>query len=178
MKTTFLDLNDDKWELTGRELILNQKGKRSVDNLDGIFDYEYVPLYDYAFVIENDNITDKQIIRICKETHCTVLYNTEDKHFYLSGVAAGLDWLQDVAFSQLIANSTSDDKLNGNIDIEVLQELNLESNYSITREQYKLLLEAIRKQIPVKLYRLKLMYGDVKTLIEKYKEKEEILPTQ
>jgi len=109
---------DEKWEMTGREImysILSDRNTRQYKELkrqygDG-YDIdtiisekadEHCPVMLYAYPLYS-RPTDEQIVKICEETACTVVEDTETGDFFIALCGGGMDLSQDVAHAYVLA---------------------------------------------------------------------------
>lgn len=59
------------------------------------------PMMNYAYPLETKP-DDENIIKVCRETNCTVMYNENDDTFYLALCGGGMNLSQDIAFAYFI----------------------------------------------------------------------------
>lgn len=144
----------EEWEFTGRTLLEEKYGRWSEYNEDGIDEDTGFPLMNYAYPTGNQTISDKKILRVCEETNCTVVFNNNDNEYYLALTAGGMDLSQDIALAYMIINTFENEKY-GFIDKDMLDDIYISGRLSIGENQYKIMLETLKKQYQKSITRSK-----------------------
>ncbi|MGD9158240.1 MAG: hypothetical protein PVG39_07540 [Desulfobacteraceae bacterium] len=138
-----------------------EKGEWSEDNLEGIELDDYMPIYNYAYPLHLSALEEDKIIRICQETNCTVVKNTEDDKLYLALCGCGMDMSQDIALAYMIANAYGDKKY-GRIPDHMLFEVYKSGALSVSFEKFKYIrkaliegFESLKRSCEIEIERLK-----------------------
>ncbi len=92
------------------------------------------PMMNYVYPLEIKP-TDEAILKVIKETNCTVMYNNDDDTHYLTLCGGGMDLSQDIALAYFYCETWIPFDLALNVSTQV--------GLSISKEQYKLMARAV-----------------------------------
>lgn len=98
----------------------------------------YEPIYNYVYPLETTP-SDEDILKVALNTNCCVMYNNDDDKYYLSLTGCGMDLSQDIAFSYVIIENW--------IPEDLLFNIQAQEGLSISKENFKILKEGIKKNI-------------------------------
>jgi hypothetical protein len=119
-----------------------QEGEWSEDSPEGIEYDDYMPIYNYAYPLHLSYLEEDIIIRICEETNCTVVNNTEEDELYLALCGCGMDMSQDIALAYMIAYAYGDKKY-GRIPDHMLFDVYKSSAFSVSKKDFKHIRKAL-----------------------------------
>jgi hypothetical protein len=159
----------DRWEFTGANLIRDKEFERlgkvcKHGNKDGgscdecqIYPDETAdnnnPMMNYAYPLFSSNVSDEKILKVCKETNCTVLYNTDEDKYYLALTGGGMDLSQDIALAYMIIDDC--------IEWDMLEDVYISGPLSVGKDKYKKILKQLQKQLIIIKERSKLRLDEV-----------------
>lgn len=132
----------DEWDCLGRYLMEEQKGLWSENSPEGLESDDYMPIYNFAYPLGLSSLDEDKIIRICTETNCTVVKNTEEDSLYLALCGCGMDLSQDIALAYMIAYAWGDEEY-GRIPDHMLFDVIKSGAFSVSQEKF----EHIRKAL-------------------------------
>ncbi len=104
---------ENGWVNTGRSLVEENCTHKAEDSNDTNMRYSGYcekcgqsedscePMMNYAYPLETTP-DDKAILKVCKDTNCTVMYNTEEDKHYLALCGGGMDLSQCIAMAYFI----------------------------------------------------------------------------
>lgn len=95
---------ENKWNFTGREVMLEKKGEYSEDNQDGLSEDSEFPMMNYAYPLWG-RPSDEEIVAVCEQTNCTVVEDDESGEFYLALTGGGMDLSQDIALAYVLCDT-------------------------------------------------------------------------
>ena len=146
MESRFVDwleaFKGSEWEFLGRQVMEEKKGYWSEDNPEGLEGDDYVPIYNYAYPLNMNSLEDEKILRICKETNCTVVYNEEEDSLYLALCGCGMNLSQDIALAYMIAYSFGEAEY-GRIPEYMLFDVYKSGPLSVSKEQFEVICEKL-----------------------------------
>jgi hypothetical protein len=138
--------NFEKWENKGRHLLEdNCKHKtqdKSTNNKEtnvrysgyceecSISEDSCQPMMNYIYPLETTP-SDEDILKVVKETNCTVMLNTETDEYFLTLCGGGMDLSQDVALSYILLEKW--------IPADLLTNVCKQKDFSISKKNYKIL---------------------------------------
>ncbi len=120
-----------------------QRGEWSEDNPTGIEEDDYMPIYNFAYPLHVNSIDEDKIIRICEETNCTVVKNTEEDKLYLALCGCGMDMSQDIALAYMIANAYEGEY--GRIPEHMLFDVYKSNALSVSQKKYEQIVKGLIK---------------------------------
>lgn len=144
--------NPDKWINHGRDVLENNCKHKDKENR-GETNARYkgycekcdfsessaVPMMNYLYPLELKNFEESKILKVVKETNCTVLENSETEEYFLALCGGGMDLSQDIALSYIILETwIPQDLLNSVADQPLL---------SLGSKKYKKLAMEIIRQL-------------------------------
>ena len=86
---------------------------------------------------------EEKIIKVCEETACTVVYNSQDDNYYLTLTGGGMDMSQSIALAYIIAD--------GCIDWDFLDEIYLTGAFSVSEEDFQIILKELERQFTISI---------------------------
>lgn len=165
MKSIYVDwsseIRNENWEFVGRRILEKIRGEWSKKNPNGIECDEGYPIYNYAYPLFSDELTDETILRVCEETACTVVYSENDGKYYLALTGCGMDMSQSIALAYLIAD--------GCIDWDFLEYVAISGPLSVGREQYIELMEQLNGQLGIAKGNLHARQKEVRATLREYR---------
>lgn len=142
-------LQDSEWVCLGREVMLEHKRVWSLDNPGGLKEENGVADFNFVYPLNLRSLDETKIIRICEETHCSVVYHEGEQALYLALCDTGRDRSQNIALAYMIAYA-KDDQEYGRIPSQILFEVFRLGPLSVSKEQYtaicQKLAEGLRRQ--------------------------------
>ena len=146
MESRYVDwweaLKGDEWDCLGRHVMEEKNGEWSEDNPEGLEGDDYIPIYNYAYPLGLSSLDENKIIRICTETSCTVVHNTEEDSLYLALCGCGMDMSQSIALAYMIAYSYPGEEY-GRIPDHMLFDVYKSGAFSVSKEQFKHIQKAL-----------------------------------
>ena len=165
MESIYINWSEtEDYEMTGAQLMqqkaeeekeaLNKEGKDAqADEIypDDIYE-ENCPVMNYGYPLDRDNISDDIIIKVCKETNCTIISN-EDQYF-LALTGGGMNLTQDIVYAYFLVY--------GYVPYNVVYDMSYQRGLSISKSKFDVLsleiiktLEQEKRSIENKLKELK-----------------------
>jgi len=99
---------------------------------------DFEPMMNYAYPLEVEPDSEA-IAKVCSNTNCTVMYNTEEDTYYLALTGGGMDLSQDIALAYIYTDKW--------IPVDLIQSVCTQPALSVSMEKWKLLKKEIIKQI-------------------------------
>lgn len=144
--------NCDKWENIGRNVLIescNHHNKETGKEETKARYYDYCeecdicedsanPMMNYGYPLEIEP-DDKDILKVIKETNCSVMYNTETNEHFLVLCGGGMDLSQDIALSYIILEKW--------IPKDLLMNVSKQPLLSLGRKNYKILAKEVISQL-------------------------------
>lgn len=174
--------NPDKWINHGRYTLENSCNhkdtdkKSSPDNTEtnirysgycekcGIGEDSAIPMINYLYPLELKNFSEDKILKVVKETNCTVLENTDSGEWFLCLCGGGMNLSQDIAYSYIILETWMPDDL--------LQSVAKQPLLSLGRKKYKILARQIIKQLKMRSEQYKQRAKEWKESLKSLREQE------
>ena len=128
-------LNSNEWVCIGQQIMEGKKGYWSEDNPEGITGDDYLPMYNFAYPLGLSSLDDETIIKVCQETSCTVVYNTDEDALYLALCGCGMDMSQDIALAYMIAYAYNNEGY-GRLPDHMLFDVYRSGALSVSREAF------------------------------------------
>jgi hypothetical protein len=136
--------NNEDWTNHGMDIL-----RASCKHKDGVEKNDYCekcdihedscePMMNYIYPLECTNFEDKEILKVVKETNCTIMENKEGE-FFLTLCGGGMDLSQDIAFAYFILENW--------IPEDLIREVAKQPCLSLGKKNYKILARAIIKQL-------------------------------
>ena len=132
----------DEWDCLGRHVMEEKNGEWSEDNQEGLEGDDYIPICNYAYPLGLSSLDENRIVRICEETSCTVVSNTEKDSLYLALCGCGMDMSQSIALAYMIAYSHGSEEY-GRIPDHMLFDVYKSAPLSVGKEQFKHIQKAL-----------------------------------
>ncbi len=151
------------YEFVGRRVMEEKKGEWSEENHDGLSGDDEMPMMNYAYPIFNDSPTDKEIFKVCDNTNCTVVYNTDKDCYYLALTGGGMDLSQDIAYAYML--------IDGCIDWDMLNEVYKSGPLSQGKSVYLKIMKELKRQYKTKIDNYTRDLQTVKDKIKQYSKK-------
>ncbi len=123
-----------------------------------------IPIMNYIYPLELKNFEDSKILKVVKETNCTIIENTETGEWFLTLCGGGMDLSQDIAFAFQILETW--------IPQDLLGSVCKQANFSLGSKNYKSLARGIIKQIKMEANRHKQNAKEWKESLKNLREKE------
>ncbi len=134
---------DENLENHGRNILMSScKHKEGVQGNDwcekcDISEDSAEPMMNYLYPLELTDFDDSKILKVVKETNCTIIENTETGEWFLTLCGGGMDLSQDIAFSYQILETW--------IPQDLLREVCKQPLLSLGKKNYKSLARGIIK---------------------------------
>jgi len=145
--------NPDTWVNHGRQALENScKHEEGVlnegwcDKCD-ISEDSAMPMINYLYPLELKDFDEDKILKVVKETNCTILENTDTGEWFLVLCGGGMDLSQDIALSYQILETW--------IPQDLLREVHQQPLLSLGSKNYKSLARGIIKQLKMEAERNK-----------------------
>jgi len=147
--------NPDKWINHGRNILEDSCKHRTQDDSKENTNMEYsgycsecdvyedsaIPIINYLYPLELTDFEESKILKVVKETNCTVLENQDSGEWFLSLCGGGMDLSQDIAMAYIILETW--------IPQDLLREVNKQPCLNLGKKNYKKLANAIIKQLKI-----------------------------
>ena len=172
---TVNDWHDEKWEITGRNVMYSfyeenpkeaEKDGHTVEDgkvqyLDEVAD-DHFPMMNYAYPLYSEP-DEEAIIRICRETNCTVVEDTETGDFFLALCGGGMDLSQDIALAYILAEER--------IPSALACVVSTQEGLSKSGEKWLLIMKKCEEALLDKASQCKTQAERIKEAIREYKNK-------
>lgn len=162
LKSIYVDwmneFSKENWEIVGRRALEKAKGEWSEDNPGGVDEDEGYPIYNYAYPLFRDEIEDDIVLKVCEETNCTVVYNHQEGRYYLALTGCGMDMSQSIAMAYLIVDEC--------IEWDMLEDIYIGSPFSVDRDQYRRILEALDRQLSIAMGNFGMRHQEVRKALK------------
>jgi len=132
----------DEWDCLGRHVMEEKNGEWSEDNQEGLEGDDCIPIYNFAYPLGLSSLDESKIVRICEETSCTVVHNTEEDALYLALCGCGMDMSQSIALAYMIAYSYGNEEY-GRIPDHMLFDVYKSAPLSVGKVQFKHIQKAL-----------------------------------
>ena len=170
--------NFDKWRNIGQETMrefYEEKPKAAIEDghdvedgevtyLDEVLD-SWSPMMNYAYPLVCDpTIFDDgtaRIIKVCRETCLTVMYNDDEDSYYLALCGGGMDLSQSIALAYQILENW--------IPVSLLSEVSKQPELAVHGSAWLGMAQQIRRQMRMEIARLQDSNRQWGTNIRKYK---------
>jgi hypothetical protein len=161
MNSMYVDWSNEdiswNWDFTGAELLYNRELEKLSQCPHGNIEQGYChecesypddtyqnnkPMMNYAYSLfcEPD---EGKIIKVCKETACTVVYNSQDDSHYLSLTGCGMDFSQSIALAYII--------IDGCIEWSMLEDVYVSGPLSVSEEDFQIILNEMERQFRISI---------------------------
>jgi len=97
------------------------------------------PMMNYCYPLELEPTDEKKILKVVKETNCSIMHNTKTDEYFLVLCGGGMDLSQDIALAYIILETW--------LPQDLLRAVNKQPCLSVGGKNYKLLARAIIKQL-------------------------------
>jgi len=94
-----------------------------------ILENSAIPIMNYIYPLELNSFDEDKILKVVKETNCTILQNSETNEYFLALCGGGMDLSQDIAYAYLI--------LETQIPFDLLTQVISQKEFSIGKEQWQ-----------------------------------------
>jgi hypothetical protein len=148
--------NPDRWINHGRNILLSSCKHKDGAEYEGycekcdISEDSAIPIMNYLYPLELNSFDETKILKVVKETNCTVLENVDSGEWFLVLCGGGMDLSQDIAYSYILLETWMPDDLLMNVSKQPL--------LSLGRKQFKILGKQIRKQFKMRASNYKQSY--------------------
>ncbi len=144
--------NPDKWVNHGREALRESCKHKQLEEENycdkcDISEDSAIPMMNYLYPLELKDFEDSKLLKVVKETNCTILENTETGEWFLCLCGGGMDLSQDIALSYQILETW--------IPQDLLREVCKQPLLSLGSKNYKKLARGIMKQLKMEANRNK-----------------------
>lgn len=168
--------NPDKWENKGRQILESSCKHKTQDKEEtnlrysgycdecGISEDSAIPMMNFLYPLELNSFDDEKILKVVKETNCSVLENTETEKYFIVLCGGGMDLSQDIAFAFQILETW--------LPSDLLREVCKQPCLSLGSENYKKLARGIIEQLKIEADRNKQKAKEWKESLKNLKEKE------
>jgi len=163
------------WEMTGANVMREfyesnpKEAKRDghdvergkVKYIDEVID-AFMPMMNYAYPLYTEP-SEEKIIKVCRETNLTVVYNNDDETYYLALTGGGMDLSQDIARAyQIIENW---------LPVSLLTNVCTQPELSVHGQDWLDMATQIKKQITIEISRLQQLDSTWEKSISEYTAK-------
>src|SRR3990167_2447238 len=113
--------NPDKWVNHGRYALENKCRHKEGVSYSGycekcdISEDSAIPIMNYIYPLELTDFDEAKILKVVRETNCTVLENSDSGEWYLAMCGGGMDLSQDIALAYIILEKWIPKDLLGNV---------------------------------------------------------------
>jgi hypothetical protein len=151
--------NPDKWINHGRNVLENsckhhdQNKEETNIRYSGYCDKcdvsedAGISMMNYLYPLELTDFEEKKILKVMKETNCTILENSETGEYFLALCGGGMNLSQDIAFSYVILEKW--------IPQDLLNSVATQPLLSLGSKKYKILAREIISQLKTNANRMK-----------------------
>src|SRR3990167_564410 len=98
-----------------------------------------IPIMNYLYPLELNSFDEDKILKVVKETNCTILENEESGEWFLALCVGGMNLSQDIALSYIILETW--------IPKDLLSSVCKQACLSVSKENYKILARQIIEQL-------------------------------
>jgi len=148
--------NPDKWTNHGREALINschhQTQDESEKDVDKEFNVSYggyceecdisedsaVPIMNYIYPLELKDFDEDKILKVVKNTNCSVMENQETGEWFLVLCGGGMDLSQDIALSYIFLEKW--------IPEDLITQVCKQRGFSISKDNFEILKKEIIEQ--------------------------------
>ncbi|MCK4983736.1 MAG: hypothetical protein KAS17_12475, partial [Victivallaceae bacterium] len=161
MKSTYVNWSSEDayriWDFVGAELMYNKELEKLSHCSHGNKEKEYChtcecypddthqdnkPVVNYVYPLFSKPDEEK-IIKVCEETSCTVVYNSQDDNYYLALTGCGMNLSQDIALAYIIAD--------GCIEWDFIENVCISGAFSVSKEDYQIILSELERQLTISI---------------------------
>ncbi|KKN65878.1 hypothetical protein LCGC14_0476950 [marine sediment metagenome] len=166
----------EEWENTGQSYMREfyeehpkeaEKDGHDLENgvvayLDEVLD-SWQPMMNYAYPLMYDPTRDggKEIIKVCRETCLTVMYNDDEETYYLALCGGGMDLSQSIAYAYQILENW--------IPLALLRGVCKQPELSVSGKQWLKMAKQIKKQLRIDIASLRQDYKGWSRAMTEYK---------
>lgn len=123
-----------------------------------------IPIMNYIYPLELTDFSDNKILKVVKETNCTIIRKDTTDEMFLALCGGGMDLSQDIAYSFVVLETW--------IPADLLREVNKQPLLSLGSKKYKFLARAIIKQLKIESDRNNQRAKEWKERLKNLKEQE------
>jgi len=161
MRSTFVDWSSEtanrNWDFVGAEIMYNKELEKLSHCSHGNKEKEYChtcecypddiyqsnkPMMNFTYPLFCEPNKGK-IIKVCEETSCTVVYNSQDDNYYLALTGCGMNFSQSIALAYMIAD--------GCIEWSMLEDVCTSGAFSVSKEDYQIILNELERQLTISI---------------------------
>ncbi|MCK4982607.1 MAG: hypothetical protein KAS17_06765 [Victivallaceae bacterium] len=161
MKSTYVNWGDTdiyrNWDFIGAGIMYDKELEKLSHCSHGNKEKEYChtcecypddthqdnkPVVNYAYPLFSEPDEEK-IIKVCEETGCTVVYNSQDDNYYLALTGCGMNLSQDIALAYIIVD--------GCIEWGFLENVSVSGAFSVSKEDYQIILNELERQLAISI---------------------------
>lgn len=136
--------NPEEWINHGRDILLAScKHKKGVEG-EGwcekcdIGEEAATPMMNYIYPLELSDFEESKILKVVKETNCTILEKESTGQWFIALCGGGMDLSQDIGYSFVILETW--------LPSDLLREVCKQPLFSLGRKQYRILAKSVIKQ--------------------------------
>ena len=111
----------------------------------GISEDSAIPMMNFIYPLELDNFDEEDILRVVRETNCTVMENEDTGEWFLTLCGGGMDLSQDIAYAYMILETW--------IPTDLLRRVCKQPGLSIGMKKWKELAERMVEQLEMEAVR-------------------------
>ncbi len=168
---------EENWRNHGRDILVasckhHDKDKDNTNaNYSGacekcdICEDSAIPMMNFIYPLELDGFRDEEILKVVKETNCTIMENEDTEEWFLTLCGGGMDLSQDIAFAYQILETW--------IPQDLLRNVCKQPLLSLGSKNYKSLAKGIIKQLKMEADRNKEKHKEWKESLKNLREQEE-----
>jgi len=178
MKSTFIDWSSEdihrSWNFVGAEILYNKELEKLSHCSHGNREKEYChecesypddiyqsnkPVMNFAYPLFSEPDEEK-IVKVCEETSCTVVYNSQEDCYYLALTGCGMNLSQDIALAYIITD--------GCIDWDMLDNVCISGAFSVSKGDYQIILNELERQLAISIDNQTRKLTEVREQLTKY----------
>jgi len=170
--------NPNKWVNHGRLVLENSCKHRTQDESKentnteysgycdecNIFEDSANPVMNYLYPLELNDFEENKILKVVKETNCTVLENQDSGEWFLALCGGGMNLSQDIAYSYIILETW--------IPQDLLKEVAKQPLLSLGKKNYKKLAREVLRQLKINSDNFKQKRKEWKEVLKNFKDSE------
>ncbi len=140
----------EKWTNHGRNILLNSCKHHDEDKDNTNTEYSGYcekcdisedscePMMNYIYPLELKDFDDEKILKVAKETNCSIMENEDSGEWFLVLCGGGMDLSQDIALSYVILERWIPESL--------ITQVCKQKSFSISKDNFEVLRKAIIEQ--------------------------------
>ena len=154
--------NPDKWINHGEQILISSCKHKDGFQKKGwcekcdISEDSAIPIINYLYPLECSNFDDSKILKVVKDTNCTILENSDSGEWFLALCGGGMDLSQDIALSYIILERW--------IPEDLILSVCKQRDFSIGGKDFEILKKAIIEQSGIYKNRFEQLEKDWKAI--------------